>query len=124
MHLPVMFLISASHRRRAKAWLWPLPWAWLFAWTAAGFAPEPNESQVPVATKAPPVVNVEQRLVLGRPVNLQVAGLKAWAEASNTNTPWKLLLYLDGRPSVGDYPQSVNVKNGALVYYLRITAEN
>ncbi len=81
------------------------------------------ESNAPAVTNAVPhVVSVSESIQLGRPVRIHLEGLRAWADSGNS--PQKLLLYLDGRPSVGDYPESVSIDQGELVYHLQITPDN
>jgi hypothetical protein len=68
------------------------------------------------------VVGVSGPLQLGRPVGIQVEGLQPWADAGQA--PHKLLLFLDGQPCPGDFPEAVDRESGVLRYHLEITSEN
>lgn len=104
----------------------PVPLAWLSAACAALLAVGAvgaAESSAPAGSNAPPrVVKVSEPLQLGQPVRVHLEGLRQWVDAGNSSQ--KLLLYLEGRPSLGDYPESVNNDTGDLVYHLRITPDN
>ncbi len=68
------------------------------------------------------MLDVSDPIRLGRKVTLRMEGLRAWVEGGNT--AHRLLLYLDGRPAPGDYPASISLGRGELVYHLEITSEN
>ena len=102
---------------------WPaVRGAWLMMVSAATLAVGAVEPAARVTNAVPQVVGVSGHLQLGGQVKIQVAGLKSWVEAGNL--PHKLLLFLDGRASTGDYPEQVDRDDGELGYHLKITADN
>ena len=103
---------------------WPSRGVWVWVCVASVTtllaAAEPSS---PTATNvAPRVLSVSGPLQLGRSVSVRVEGLRRWVSAGNM--PHKLLLFLHGRPSMADYPESVDLDSDELVYHLTITPDN
>jgi hypothetical protein len=104
---------------RRRRWRWAVPGVASVTLLLASA----SAATLPATTNAlPRVVSVSGPLQLGRLVTIQVAGLKPWIEAGNT--PHKLLLFLQGRPSPADYPEAVDRESGVLQYHLAITPDN
>ncbi|WP_280154207.1 hypothetical protein [Piscinibacter sp. XHJ-5] len=87
--------------------------------TAAGAAPAGDAAAEP----APRVVQLGGELRVGRPIDVHVAGLEAWA-AHPGNSAWQLVPYLNGRPLKSVYPTSVNLRTGRLQYDLSVKEDN
>jgi len=95
---------------------------WL-ASTVCLLAAEPAPTPPAGSTDVPPrVVRVAGALQLDRDFTVEVAGLKPWVSAGNQ--AHKLLLFLEGRASLGDYPEAVDLEAETLQYHLEITPEN
>jgi hypothetical protein len=83
-------------------------------------AAEPNLP--PVTNGLPQVLRVSGDLQLGGRVVVYLSGLRDWELAGHSAQ--KLLLFLQGRPCGGDFPEAVDVEGGSIEYHLAITPEN
>lgn len=92
----------------------------LLAATSLEVVAEPESA--PGTNAVPGVLSVTGRLQLGRSITVGLDGLETWVRAGNT--AHRLLLFLDGRPSTGDYPEAVDPAAGEVRYHLAITADN
>lgn len=110
------------HSRFGRRWrAFGMGWATLLAFLPIVGAADPAPAGV-ASPPEPRVLSVSSSIRLGRKVTVQMEGLRAWVDAGNS--PHKLVLYLDGRPSPGDFPDSVSIARGELGYHLGITPEN
>jgi len=74
--------------------------------------------ETPANTAKPRVTAVEGALALGKTIAVTVDQLSTWAA---THQPGKLVLYLNGRPLLGTYPEQINLSENKLLFHLKGT---
>jgi hypothetical protein len=95
--------------------------ALIAAWLAVVAAPSWAQAQPEPVT---PLVNaISGKVALDEVVEVRVERLAEWAAAPG-NSPWRLVLYLDGRALRGLYPIAVDLRTNRLQFYLRSTPDS
>jgi hypothetical protein len=89
--------------------------------SAVGAGAQVARAETPANTTKPRVTNVEGELAISRTVAVTVDHLSIWAA---NHQPSKLVLYLNGRPLRGAYPEQINLSENKLLFHLKRTPDS
>lgn len=92
----------------------------ILVFTSAPTAQSTIGAGVSMAGLSPKVIGVSGQLAIGREITIDVQNLSSWAGNHN---PQNLVLFLNGRPLKGLYPEQVDLSSNKLLFHIRRTPE-
>lgn len=92
----------------------------ILVFTSAPRAQSTIGAGVSMAGLSPKVIGVSGQLAIGGEITIDVQNLSSWAGNHN---PQNLVLFLNGRPLKGLYPEQVDLSSNKLLFHIRRTPE-